>query len=70
MMRSAVFCIICSLFSRVFDMIGDHMVDEYSIMLRVYVLYVWRSVSFCCPHEVPVSALMILSVLFAFCLVA
>ena len=39
MMRSAVFGIICSLFSRVSEMIGDHMVDEYSIMLRVYVFF-------------------------------
>ena len=70
MMHTAVLSVICSLFSRASEMIGDHMGDVYSIMLSVYVLYVWRRVSFCCPHEVPVSALKILSVLFAFCLVA
>ena len=68
-MRSAVFCMICSLFVSVSDMIGDHMVDAYSIMLLVYVLYVWRSVTLCCPHVVPVSAFIIFSVLCAFCLV-
>ena len=68
-MRSAVFCVICSLLMSVFEMMGDHMVDAYSMMLRVYALYVCISVSLCCPHVVPASAFSMLMVLCAFCLV-
>ena len=36
--RSAVFCVVCSLLMFVLDAIGDHMVDAYSRVGRVTVL--------------------------------
>ena len=49
--------------------IGDHMVETYSSMGLVMVLYVARIVSFCSPHVVDVSALSICIVLRAFVVV-
>ena len=49
--------------------IGDHMVETYSSMGLVMVLYVARIVSFCAPHVVDVSALSICIVLRAFVVV-
>ena len=62
---SVVFCVICSLLMFVADVIGDHMVETYSIMGLVMTLYVARIVSFCSPHVVDVSALSICIVLCA-----
>ena len=70
-MRSAVFCIVCSLLICVCDTIGDHIVLAYSMIGLVIVLYVASIVSFCFPQCVPVSALRMLSVclaLFVVCL--
>ena len=47
----------------VYDASGDHMVEMYSSMGRVMVLYVARIVCFCFPHVVDVSALIICIVL-------
>ena len=66
---SAVFCVICSLLMFVSDAIGDHMVETYSSMGVVMVLYVAMIVSFCVPHVVDVSALSICIVLCAFVVV-
>ena len=66
---SAVFCVICSLLMFVSDAIGDHMVETYSSMGLVMVLYVASIVSFCFPHVVDVSALSICIVLRAFVVV-
>ena len=66
---SAVFCVICSLLMFVSDIIGDHMVEAYSSMGLVTVLYVARIVSLCFPHVVHVSALSICIVLRAFVVV-
>lgn len=66
---SAVFCIVCSLFMFVFDVMGDQTVLLYSRMGRVIVLYVCISVSFVLPQCVDVRALIILSVCLAFCAV-
>ena len=63
---SAVFCVICSLLMFVSDVIGDHMVETYSIMGLVMALYVAMIGSFCFPHVVDVSALSIFIVLRAF----
>ena len=51
------------------DASGDHMVDTYSCMGLVMTLYVARIVSFCFPHIVDVSALIICIVLRAFVVV-
>lgn len=59
---SAVFCIVCSLFMFVSDVMGDQMVLAYSIMGRVIVLYVVISVSFVFPQCVVVSDLSMFSV--------
>ena len=70
-MRKAVFWIVCSLFKFVSAVIGDQIVLAYSITGLVSVLYVFSIVSFCFPHFVDVSALMILRDLsalsFVFC---
>ena len=66
---SAVFCLICSLVMFVSDASGDHMVETYSSMGLVMVLYVAIIVSFCFPHAVDVSALSICIVLRAFVVV-
>ena len=60
-MRSAVFCITCSLFMFVYVMMGDQMVFAYSITGRVMVLYVASSVSFVLHQCVAVSDLRMLS---------
>ena len=46
---SAVFCVICSLLMFVSDAIGDHMMETYSYMGLVRVLYVAMIISFCFP---------------------
>ena len=46
---SVVFCVICSLLMFVSDTIGDHMVEAYSSMSLVTVLYVARIISFVFP---------------------
>ena len=66
---SVVFCVICSLLMFVYDAIDDHMVETYSSMGLVIVLYVTRIVSFCFPHVVDVSALSICIVLRSFVVV-
>ena len=63
---SAAFCIFCSFCMFVADAVGDHMVEAYSSVGRITALYVARIVSFCLPHEVPESALIICNGLFAF----
>ena len=52
-----------------FDDIGAQMVLACSIIGLVIVLYVVTSVSFCFPHLVEVSVLIMFIVLFAFSLV-
>ena len=47
----------------------DHIVFAYSIIGRVIVFYVTRSVSFDFPQRVVVSCLRMLIVCFAFCVV-
>ena len=66
---SVVFCVICSLLMFVSDASGDHMVETYSSMGLVMALYVAMIVSFCYPHVVVVSALIICIVLRAFVVV-
>ena len=66
---SAVFCVICTLLMFVSDTSGDHMVETYSSMGLVMVLYVARIASFCFPNVVDVSALGICIVLRAFVVV-
>ena len=66
---SAVFCTICSLFILVLAAVGDQIVLAYSSVGRVIALYVVVIVSFCFPQFVDVSALSILRVFPAFCLV-
>ena len=61
--------VICSLLMFVSDAIGDHMVETYSSMGLVMALDVARIVSFCFPHVVDVSALIICIVLRAFVVV-
>ena len=46
---SAVFCVICSLLMFVSDASGNHMVETYSSMGLVMVLYVAMIVLFCFP---------------------
>ena len=50
-------------------MTGAHVVLAYSKMGLVMDLYVWINVSLFLPHDVPVSALYIFTVLYAFVLV-
>ena len=59
---SVVFCVICSLLMFVSDASGDHLVETYSSMGFVMVLYVAMIVSFCFPHVVDVSALMSINI--------
>ena len=61
---NAVFCTTCSLLMLVDEVRGDHMEDAYSRAGLMTVLYVARSVSFCLPHPVAVSALIICRGLF------
>ena len=56
---NAAFCMTCSLLMLVEEAIGDHMEEEYSRAGLIAALYVARSVSFCLPHPVAVSAFMI-----------
>ena len=67
--RSAGFCVICSLLMFVSDASDDHMGETYSIMGLVMALYVAMIVSFCFPHVVDLSALSIYIVLHAFVVV-
>ena len=55
-MRRAVFCMVCSLFICVSEIIGDHTVLAYSICGFVMVLYVAKMVSLSFPHFVEVRA--------------
>ena len=57
--RSAEFCIVCSLFMLVFDMMGDQIELAYSRMGLIIVLYVMLSVSLVFPQCVVVSAFII-----------
>ena len=66
---SAVFCVICSLLISVSGASGDHMVEMYSSMGLVMVLYVSSIVSFCFPYAVHVSVFSICIVLRAFVVV-
>ncbi len=61
--RSAVFCMICSVFVCLLDIIGDQTVLAYSSIGLVIALYVCIIVSFCFPQFVDVSAFIMLSVL-------
>lgn len=64
--RSAVFCIVCSVLMFVFDAMGDQTVLPNSRIGRVIVLYVVMIVSFCFPQCVDVSVLSMLVVFCAF----
>ena len=57
LMLSVMSCVICSVFMFVVDASGDDIVEAYSSMGLVIVLYVTSTVSFCFPHVVKVSAL-------------
>ena len=63
--RSAVFCMVCSLFMLVSDVFGDHTVLAYSMSGSVIVLYVVSSVSLALPQCAVVSAFSIFSVFLA-----
>ena len=62
--RSAVFCIVCSVLMFVFDAMGDQTVLPNSRIGRVIVLYVVMIVSFCFPQCVDVSVLSMLVIVF------
>ena len=49
-MRSAVFCMVCSLFVRVSDIMGDYMVLPYSSVVPIMAVYVFSNVSFDLPQ--------------------
>ena len=66
---SAVFCIVCSFFVFVSEIVGAHIVFAYSSIGRVIVLYVTSNVSFVFPQCVVVSCLSMFTVCFAFCAV-
>ena len=63
--RSAVFCTVCSLFVFVSDIIGDQIVLSYSSVVLVMAVYVLSSVSLDFPQCVVVSAFSIIVVFFA-----
>ena len=67
---SAVFCIFCSEFMFVSDVMGDQTVLLYSRTGCVIVLYVCSSVSFVLPQCVDVRAFITLRVCLAFCVVS
>ena len=67
--RSAEFCIVCSLFMFAFDMMGDQTVLAYSRMGQVIALYVMLSVSLDFPQCVIVSAFMMCIVCLTFSVV-
>ena len=54
-----VLCASCSMFEEV--AMGDHIVEAYSSMGQVMVLYVASNISFCLSHVVEVRALLICS---------
>ena len=56
---NAAFCMTCSLLMLVEDARGDHMEEAYSRADLITALYVAKSVSFCLPHPVAVSAFII-----------
>ena len=58
---NAAFCMTCSLLMLVEDARGDHVEEACSRAGLITALYVAMSVSFCLPHPVAVSALMICS---------
>ena len=58
---NAEFCMTCSLLMLVGGTRGDHMEEAYSIPGLMTDLYVAMSISFCLPHPVAVSALIICS---------
>ena len=66
---NAVFCVICSLLTVVSDTSADHIMEVYSSMGLIMVLYVASIVSFCLPYVVDVSALRICIALRAFIVV-
>ena len=49
-MHSAIFCMVCSLFVFVSDIIGDHIVLPYSSVVLVMAVYVLSSVSLDFPQ--------------------
>ena len=55
----AAFCMTCSLLMLVEDAIGDHTEEAYSRAGLITALWVAINVSFCLPHPVAVSAIMI-----------
>ena len=57
--RSAAFCMTCSLLTLVEDARSDDMEEAYFRAGLMTALYVAISVSFCLPHPVAVSAFMI-----------
>ena len=63
--RSAVFCMVCSLFVFVSDIIGDQIVLPYSSVVLVMAVYVLSSVSLDFPQCIMVSAFSIFVVFFA-----
>src|SRR5688572_33478520 len=56
----ALFWVVCSFWRLVSDMIGYQTVLTYSMTGKIIVLYMAKSVSFCLPQEVEVSAFSIL----------
>ena len=58
---NATFCMTCSLIMLVEDVRGDHMEEAYSRAGLMTVLKVAMNVSFCSPHPVAVSAMIICS---------
>ena len=58
---NAAFCMTCSLLMLVEDARGDHMEEAYSRTGLMTALLVAMSVSFCLPHPVAVSALIMCS---------
>ena len=63
--RSAVFCTVCSLFVLVSDRIGDQIVLPYSSVVLVMAVYVLSTVFLYFPQCVMVSAFSIFVVFFA-----
>ena len=70
--RSALFCVVCSFVMFVSEAMGDHTVFAYSVIGRVIVLYVVVSVSLALPQCVVVSALsrfiVFVALVFMFCM--
>ena len=60
-MRSAVFCMVCSLFVFVSDIMGDYIVFPYYSAVLVIVVYVFSNASFDLPQWEVVSSFIIFS---------